>query len=122
MCRKTVTNTSWARSSASSLLPIIRNTRLKTLFWYSETTSVNAPSSRSRSRVNSARSRRLILGLVDQTPQEAGSSVSLDVGQKHAQRHAEEGVGSARAVDLGAPAEVEGNLGCDHAGAKGCKA
>src|SRR5690242_17468840 len=106
MWRNTVTNTSCARSSASSLLPIMRNTRLKTLFWYSETTSVNASSSRSRSRVKSARSRRLIR-VEDQTPHEVRSSESLDVGQKHAQRHAEKGGMVARAIHLGAPAEVE---------------
>src|SRR5262245_57188608 len=55
---KTVTKTSWARSSASSLLPIMRKRRLKIWFWYWSTISRKAPSSRSRKRRRNSRSRR----------------------------------------------------------------
>src|SRR4051812_4418811 len=60
MLLKTVTKTSWAMSSASARVPTMRRTRLNTLSPCRRTTSLNACSSRCRSRPMSRRSARLI--------------------------------------------------------------
>ena len=60
MLLKTVTNTSWAMSSASARSPTRRSTRLNTRSPYWITSSSKARSSRARSRATKSRSPRLI--------------------------------------------------------------
>ena len=62
MLLKTVTNTSWAMSSASARSPTMRSTRLNTRSPYSATSSWKARSSRARRRARNSRSPRLIGG------------------------------------------------------------